>query len=151
MYKLCDHCDQINDDENKKVLSKLPKDGLLSLCLRWYRCSSLFSVSLCINLIFDLNEYYFILTFHLNVWLWMKAPNLLCMLSSYRKCTMKMDRPISQIGVHVLHAVYTLPITQYNLTTVWNFLLPIKFVKLLFHFYMFKRHAFAFMFIVDWP
>lgn len=110
-----------------------------------------FSVSLCINLIFDLNEYYFILTFHLNVWLWMKAPNLLCMLSSYRKCTMKMDRPISQIGVHVLHAVYTLPITQYNLTTVWNFLLPIKFVKLLFHFYMFKKHAFAFMFIVDWP
>lgn len=81
----------------------------------------------------------------------MKALNLLCMLSSYRKCTIKMDRSIPQIGAHGLHAVYTLPITQYNLTTVWNCLLPIQFIKLLFNFYMIKRHAFACMFTVDWP
>lgn len=37
----------------------------------------------------------------------MKDLNLLCMLSSYRKCTMKMDRLILQIGARGLHAVYT--------------------------------------------
>ncbi len=59
----------------------------------------------------------------------MKSLNLLCMLSSYRKCTMKMDRFISQIGERGLHTVL---ITQYNLTTICHFLFHIESINVLF-------------------
>lgn len=56
----------------------------------------------------------------------MKSLDLLCMLSSYRNCKMKMDRSIAQIGARGLHNVYTVLITQYNLTTICQFVSHIE-------------------------